>query len=117
MVEATQTKHEARGYEAELLSEENQKSWEEKRTSAVTLMDELDQAREAKLKAEFALQRDLEEQIEQMEHYQESKQVVAELEREELDRRIAEENSADVQQAKANLSLIAAEIKAKNIAE
>jgi hypothetical protein len=117
MVEVSHKKHEARGYEAELLSEENRRSWEEKRTSTMSHMEELDRAREAKLKEEFAVQRDLEEQIEHMEHYQESKQVVAELEREELERRIAEENSDEVQQAKANLSLIAAEIRAKNIAE
>lgn len=113
MAEESGEKHATRAFEAELLSEESKKNWEDKRAHAVAQMDELEEARQAKLKADFLAQRELEETIEELEQYQESKQTVAELEREEQERRISEENSEEVLAARANLSLISAEIKAK----
>mmetsp|Transcript_4495 Transcript_4495/g.8666 ORF Transcript_4495/g.8666 Transcript_4495/m.8666 type:complete len:118 (-) Transcript_4495:47-400(-) len=117
MAEESQEKHGSKGYEAELLSEENQKHWEEKRTQAVSHMDELERERQEKLRAEFVAQRELEDTIEELEHYQESKATTAELERQEQERRIHEADSEEVLKAKANLSAISAEIKAKGSQE
>jgi hypothetical protein len=100
-------------WQNELLSEETQKLWEEKRAQAVAHIEALEKQQGVAFD-DFKRQNELEAYFAEVEDYERTKLITSILEEQEQARRVSEEQSAEVANLKAMTRNLASELKSKH---
>lgn len=100
-------------WQNELLSEETQKLWQDKRAQAVAHIEALEKQQGTTFD-DFKRQNELEAYFAELEEYERTKLITSILEEQEQARRVSEEESPDVANLKAMTRNLASELKTKH---
>ena len=100
-------------WENELLSEETQKVWEEKRALALLHIEALEKQQRVTFD-DFKRQNELETYFAEVDEYERTKLITRILEDEEQARRVNEEQTAEVANLKAMTRNLASELRSKH---
>lgn len=100
-------------WQSELLSEETQKVWEEKRALAVAHIEALEKQQGVTFD-DFKRQNELEAYFAEVEEYERTKLITSILEDQEQARRVSEEQTAEVANLKAMTRNLASELRSKH---